>query len=389
MTFYLQDFRAMKVLPANLDDINDIEKIGDEFYFKKDDDVEMRNTDADANVVNHEHAMKEKTTTQSTTTFATPVYTKHGKLFEHDYGTKNAIENGFDSSNNGLRDVRSTLGYDELHNHKYHPSLSSSSSSPYSTVSHPLQTIPTAGTTAHIQRTTGNHWNDNDLHPPNAEIFETPPEDIDVGYDIFIPAENHTKIQLDAKIMRAKNDFTVIKTDRADIDQDDLEGLEDYDSYEDYEVQVNGPRVWRKNKDRTHESYQKTALDFRPLQQGFIASPGYPSYYIGNLNCSWRITVNSGQPIRLVLLDVDLRCKFYFKAMKSTAITFSTIQNTMERIIIKIKLNFGVLSDDPVCKDYLQIIDVGSRIMLYQNCSEIERPMEILSHSNEINVSFN
>lgn len=293
-----QDFRAMKVLPANLDDINDIEKVGNEFYFKKGDEIEFPNIDA--KMVNRENSMKSTKAMFEPTEPSTSVYvSSYGKAIElddNDDGTKNSIENGIDSSsssdNNGLREARSTLGYDEVQNHKYH-SISS------------RQPTPTAGTVSHSQRsTTVNLWN-NEL---NTAVFETRPDDIDVGIDIFNLSENQTKVQLDAKIVRAKNDFTVIKTDRADTDRE-WEDDSDYDSYEDYEVKVNGPRVWRKNKVRTHESYQKTGMQFQPLQQGFIASPGYPSYYIGNSNCSWRITVNSGQPIRLVLLDVDLRCK--------------------------------------------------------------------------------
>lgn len=284
----------MKVLPAILDDINDIEKVGNEFYFKKEEDIEFPSVDD--NILNHKNLMKStKTMSFDSTEPSTLVYTNYGKTIGHDDGTKNTIDNTNNDNNQGLRDVRSTLGYDEVPNHKYH-SISS------------RQPTPTAGTVSqHTQRsTTINLWNDE----LNTAIFETRPDDIDVGIDIFNMSENQTKAQLDAKIQRAKNDFTVIKTDRADTDRE-WEDDKDYDSYEDYEVKVNGPRVWRKNKVRTHESYQKTGWQFRPLQQGFIASPGYPSYYIGNSNCSWRITVNSGQPIRLVLLDVDLRCMLF------------------------------------------------------------------------------
>lgn len=298
----------MKVLPAILDNINDFEKVGNEFYFKKQDDIEFQNVDENK-LNHHENLMKTtktmfgSTKTSSTATTASVHISDYGKAIENDDDddTKNIIENGIDISNtddsNRLRDVRSTLitPYDEVNNHKYH-SISS------------RQPAPTAGTVPYTQHSsTTNQWNDE----LNTAVFETRPDDIDVGIDILNMSENQTKAQLDAKIVRAKNDFTVIKTDRADIDlqwEDDDDDNDD-DSYEDTEVKVDGARVWRKNKVRTHESYQKTGMLFRPLQQGFIASPGYPSYYIGNSNCSWRITVNSGQPIRLVLLDVDLRCK--------------------------------------------------------------------------------
>lgn len=310
----------MKILPAILDDISDFGKVGNEFYFKKQNDIEFQNVDE--NKLNQGNLMKtaktlfdstEPSITTRTRTKTTSVHTSgYGKAIEHDDddGTKNPIENGItDISNtvddtNRLRDVRSTLitPYDEVNTNKYH-SISS------------RQPAPTAGTVQYTQRSsTINQWND-DL---NTAVFETRPDDIDVGIDILNLSENQTKAELDAKIVRAKNDFTVIKMDRADIDRQWKDVDEDYDSDEDYEVEVDGARVWRKNKVRTHESYQKTGMEFRPLQQGFIASPGYPSYYIGSpksskkseeTQCTWRITVKSGQPIRLVLLDVDLRCK--------------------------------------------------------------------------------
>lgn len=303
----------MKVLPSHLDDFNDIEKIADEFYFKKEEEVEHDNADDD--IINRENLLHTKTTltTMITTTTATAsvavgstestVYTSHINPIEHADNTKSGIENTentenslFDSSNNGLRDVRSTLGYDEMHNHKHLSSL--------------LPTMQTSETATHKQQTTVNLWN-NELLPSNVNIFETLPIDNGVD-DIFATNENQTNGQSNAK-MRIENDFTVINTNRADIEEWEKETDEDYDvSYEDDVIEVTGPKVWRKNKHRTHSSYQKTAVRQPLLQQGFIASPGYPKYYVGNSNCSWRITVTSGQRIRLVLLDVNLRCKLNY-----------------------------------------------------------------------------
>ncbi|XP_055298698.1 uncharacterized protein LOC129566635 isoform X2 [Sitodiplosis mosellana] len=332
---YSQDFRVMKVLPAHLDDFNDIEKIADEFYFKKEEE-EVENED----IINSENSMHTKTTTTTVGSTEPTVYTSHINPIEHADNTKSIIENTvFDSSNNGLRDVRSTLGYDEMHNHKHLSSLVPT-----------MQTSETAATHTQ-QQTTVNLWN-NELLPPNVNIFETVP--IDSGSnDIFAPNENQTNGQSNAKI-RIENEFTVINTNRADVGEKESieESEEDYDaSYEDDVVEVTGPKVWRKNNHRAHTSYQKTAIRQPLLQQGFIASPGYPKYYVGNSNCSWRITVTSGQRIRLVLLDVNLRY-------------------------------------DPVCKDYLQIVDVENRIMLYKNCTEIVKPLEILSESNELQIAI-
>lgn len=284
-------------MPANLDDFNDIEKIADEFYFKKEEEVE--NDNANDNKVNRGNLIQTKTTVGST---EPTVYTSHVNPIEYAENTKNVLDDTmFDSSNNGLRDVRSTLGYDEMHNHKHLSSLEPT-----------IQTSDTATHTQQQQQTTVNLWN-NELLPPNVNIFETLPID-NGGNDIFASNENHTNGQSNAKI-RVENDFTVINTNRADVKPEwEKESDEDYDtSYEDYAIEIDGPKVWRKNKFRAHTSYQKTAIRQPLLQQGFIASPGYPKYYIGNSNCSWRITVTSGQRIRLVLLDVNLRCNLRIK----------------------------------------------------------------------------
>lgn len=280
----------MKVMPANLDDFNDIEKIADEFYFKKEEEVEEN---VNGVAVNRANTIQTIPTTIDST--EPSIYTSHLNPIEHIDNVKNAIENALDSNNNGLRDVRSTLGYDEMHNHKHLSSLE------------PIETSPTSETATHTQQTTGNLWN-NELLPPNANIFETLP--IDDGNDIFAINENQTSGPLKQNIVRTEKDFTVINTNRADVDKEWESGEEDDDeSYEDYAVEIDGPKVWRKNKFRAHTSYQKTAISQPLLQQGFIQSPGYPKYYVGNSNCSWRITVPSGQRIRLILLDVDLRCE--------------------------------------------------------------------------------
>lgn len=289
----------MKVMPANLDDFNDIEKIADEFYFKKGEEIE--NDNANDDIVNRENLMQIKTIVGSTE--PTTIYTSHMNPIEYGDNTKNVIENTvFDSSNNGLRDVRSTLGYDEMHNHKHLSSL--------------VPTIQTSETATHTQQqqqhqTTANLWN-NELLSSNMNIFETLPIDNGAN-DIFAMNNSQINGQSNNSKIRAEHDFTVINTNRANVEEwEKEESDEDYDtSYEDYAVEIDGPKVWRKNKFRAHTSYQKTAIRQPLLQQGFIASPGYPKFYVGNSNCSWRITVTSGQRIRLILLDVDLRCKLH------------------------------------------------------------------------------
>lgn len=294
----------MKILPSNLDDFNDIEQIGDDIYFKKDEDektVDVDNSLSAGDTPKFDNAINIKNAMHSTESMKTDAVTKPGILDD----TKIALENTFDISNNGLRDVRSTLGYDEVRTNK----LSTS----HQTVAEPIPTL--SSTAAQTSHTTKNLW-DNEIIRQNANIFETLP--VNGVNDIFDTLNELN--QTSGKLMEnnnsnnmmgtTANDFTVINTNRADIERREWESDEEYDaSYEDYAVEVNGPKIERKNKIRVHTSYQKTAIRQPLLQQGFIASPGYPKYYIGNSNCSWRISVPGGQRIRLILLDVNLRCK--------------------------------------------------------------------------------
>lgn len=100
------------------------------------------------------------------------------------------------------------------------------------------------------------------------------------------------------------------ESQRSDIDEVERIFDDDYTSEEDYAVESDGIKVARKNAMRLHTSYQKTSVREPLLQQGFIASPGYPSYYVGSSNCSWLITAPRDQRIRLTFFDINLRCKF-------------------------------------------------------------------------------
>lgn len=316
----------MKVLPANLDDFNDIEKIGDEFYFRKDTDA--KSMDADNNNLHIDSMNDANIQHHSTVSFDDMKRTVDSNRNIHD--AKNDVESGFDDTNNVLREVRSTLGYDQLQKENF--SIS----------------IPTLDTQYHPS--TVNFW-DNEYLPPNTNIYETLP--IDEENNIVTANENQVNdkmienLKANANRNDASNGFTLINTNRAGVERKEWENDEDYydESYEDYSVEVKGPKISRKNKIRIHTSYQKTAIRQPLLQQGFIASPGYPKYYIGS-NCSWRISVPSRQRIRLILLDVHLRCR-YLKIMNilhsifnSIICYFSQFQTTrFARIIYKCSIS--------------------------------------------------
>lgn len=102
-----------------------------------------------------------------------------------------------------------------------------------------------------------------------------------------------------AKSLDEPKKHTVIPENKIYDDDED-------DSFEDFSVEFSGVKYVRKNKFRVHTSYQMTALT-KPLVQGFLATVGYPKFYVGDSECNWKISAPNGQKIRLTILDLNLR----------------------------------------------------------------------------------
>lgn len=347
-----------------MDNFNDIKKIGDEFYFNK--ETEFRTTPPTHGTVktSKDHLVNLAKWSANKTTVATSVSERIRNNIDS-YPSNTAIDD------NILRDVRSTVDYRGRSSHQT-PAMPSQHHSQADTA--PIPTVSVSKEWENqILREHSNIFDamqitdTNDVATPNinnASIFFNHTNSIEISLDKhrlnqnnhnnLLVSENNVKIPMELdKIVISKNIGLVVKVEdtvttvvdpivpsvinysnnidkdsrygnkyTASSDEDTRNDNDDddnyYSSYEDYAVEVHGNMVQRKNKMRTHTSYQKTAVNKPLLQQGFIASPGYPSYYIGSsksstkseeTQCTWRITVKSGQPIRLVLLDVDLRCK--------------------------------------------------------------------------------
>lgn len=139
-----------------------------------------------------------------------------------------------------------------------------------------------------------------------------------------LPAIYHKKIY---------KENSVIKSNDIVDDWDDDEA--DY-SYEDFAVEHNGRTVIRQNKIRNHTSYQ-TSVFKSPLMQGFLATTGYPKFYIGESNCSWRISAPIGQRVRLTVLDINLRCK---RTLSSPKIPFNNLMSFQTTSYAKILFKY-------------------------------------------------
>lgn len=94
-----------------------------------------------------------------------------------------------------------------------------------------------------------------------------------------------------------------------DIDYDTSSSPDESFEYDDSEEKEDDKR--RGN----HTSHQHT-LPSSTLLHGFIANPGYPSYYIGNdKECKWRIKMAKGQKMMLTILDLHLRSEWTFNCL--------------------------------------------------------------------------
>ncbi|CAG9805629.1 unnamed protein product [Chironomus riparius] len=126
--------------------------------------------------------------------------------------------------------------------------------------------------------------------------------------------------------------------------KDEEKSSEKSDSYEDYDEEED-----QKPTNVKHKAHQHT-LPSSTLLHGFIANPGYPSYYIGSdRDCKWKIIIAKGQKMMLTILDLHLRV-------------------------------------DEYCKDSLEIIDLENKKSLWRGCSELTRPIQLQSLSHQIEI---
>lgn len=96
------------------------------------------------------------------------------------------------------------------------------------------------------------------------------------------------------------------------------------DSDEDYATDIAKPT-------RPTEYYSRQrSMPSSTLLHGFITNPGYPSFYIGkNSDCKWKLNLNEGEKIALTILDLHLRSeKIKRNQVKLYLINSSAFQST-------------------------------------------------------------
>lgn len=98
-------------------------------------------------------------------------------------------------------------------------------------------------------------------------------------------------------------------------------------------------------------------------------SPGYPKFYIGEMECKYIIKAPKHHRIRITLFDISLRSKF------DLGLTWWESQITMPSFILS-------LSGDLPCRDFVEIEDVVEKRSLYSGCQEQTRPLSIVTGSH-------
>uniref|UniRef100_A0A182S5P6 CUB domain-containing protein n=1 Tax=Anopheles maculatus TaxID=74869 RepID=A0A182S5P6_9DIPT len=368
------DFRVLKILPSNLDVVEDIKQIGNEYYFKK--DVEVVIDDRENEIVDSESGSKagdkgqpQPGATNSTTAgdgdsgdmtetldiVVLPAPTKDIEIYDNDLVPDG--ETGSSRPDDDGGDDISVIG-----------------------LISPTRTVVT--TTSSMTTASGGSEGSSRLSAAGSSSTPLPPTvettlghwDVD-RLDLPEPAEeeNRTSFAVDEGTpppfsFNNRTFQTIQETVRKEFDEsqgpyppvgnyDEEDDFDDEDEVDEDEQQsrqggarTSGPTGGRLDKShKKHMSVQRTLLK-HPLRQGFLMTPSYPKYYIGDSTCRWTLYAGVHQRIKLTVLDLALRY-------------------------------------DEECRDYLQVVDINTNQTLFHSCTESSRPIEIVSIQERLEVS--
>ncbi|XP_062546867.1 uncharacterized protein LOC134212753 isoform X2 [Armigeres subalbatus] len=344
---FSQDFRILKILPSDLDEIEDIKQVGNEYFFKK--DVEVTVDDAENEIIPE---IVEENQLPSSINESNNQFTETLDIVVLPPPTKDA--DVYESVLDGVVSTASsdtTINLVELLTPTMTAKVLGTTSQSQDVLSR--QVHSTVGEVAATVASTslGSTVGDDTLERyPNVDLNEIDEEGARVNRtssaeDVF-SFNNRTFRKMQEEILEGINEGTngdgggPYPTSYDDDDEDDFED-EDDDS-DDFD-----------GRDRKgHKKYisiQRTLLK-HPLRQGFLMTPGYPKYYIGDSVCRWTLYAQRHQKIKLTILDLALRY------------------------------------DEP-CRDYVEIRDLDANQTLYSSCSESTRPVVVVSVREKVEVN--
>lgn len=335
---FSQDFRVLKILPSNLDEIEDIKQVGNEYFFKK--DVEVTVDDAENEIVpdvaidEGSNQLPPSSSNEANNQFTEtldivvlPPPTKDADVYESVLdGAASTASSG--TTINLVELITPTMGS---------PNVSTSGTS-------------TSVVTQAAATTLGPVTIDGTLESyPDVESNEIEGEGVRVNRTTASAEDgfsfnNRTFRKMQEAILEgisegSNGDGGPYPTSYDDDDEDDFE--DEDDDGDDYDG----------SDRRGHKKYisiQRTLLK-HPLRQGFLMTPGYPKYYIGDSVCRWTLYAQRHQKIKLTILDLALRY------------------------------------DEP-CRDYIEITDLDTNQTLFSSCTESTRPVVVVSVREKVEV---
>lgn len=245
---YSQDFRILKILPHNLDNINDIDDVSNKIQLKTD-----HTSAVDVDVPFNAPSM---TASTSTSTIASTTEAKDDNQILDDH-----IENNLDYPSSISSNQRENVRIDdeietELENMMVETALPTVDELPLYTAA-----APTGG----------------------ADL-QTDPQIIGMSYPQHEPSSSSVEV-FDAVGMTPVDGNNEINEDYQIVETDDDDGAD-----ESVHIVAVPPKIAQ-------------------LDHGFLATAGYPKFYIGESNCSWKLIAPHGHQIRITILDINLRCK--------------------------------------------------------------------------------
>ncbi|XP_035915665.1 uncharacterized protein LOC118513670 isoform X2 [Anopheles stephensi] len=355
---FSQDFRVLKILPSNLDVVEDIKQIGNEYYFKK--DVEVVIDDRENEIVDSESGSKTadngqpvagttNTTgdgdmTETLDIVVLPAPTKDIEIYDNDLVPDGEAGSARPDDDDG--DDISVIGL-------ISPTRTAASTSPMTTASGGLEGSSSTPMPPTVETTLG-HWDVDrlDLPEPAEEdnrsslAVDTPntPPPFSFNNRTFQTMQETVRKEFD----ESQGPYPPVGNydEEEDFDDEDDDGDEDERGGD---ARTSGPYGRLDKSHKKHMSVQRTLLK-HPLRQGFLMTPSYPKYYIGDSTCRWTLYAGVHQRIKLTVLDLALRY-------------------------------------DDECRDYLQVVDLNTNQTLFHSCTESSRPIEIVSIQERLEVS--